>query len=227
MERSQIKKKAVIYVLLSFLSMMALFFLPAGTLHYWEAWVFMAVLFSAMMVVLFYLLRHDPELLARRLKLGQKEETPEFKGPWNLFLTILMALFILPGLDRRFGWSDIPPGIVLLGDGGVLAGYAFFFRTLKENSYASRVIEVAEGQKVIDTGPYRYVRHPMYTSIIIIYLAALLALGSWPAVVLMAVFLPFLMGYRIKIEEKVLLRDLPGYGAYMKKVKWRLVPYLW
>lgn len=227
MERSQIKKKAVIYILLSFLSMMALFFIPAGTLDYWEAWVFMAVLFSAMMVVLFYLLRHDPELLARRLKLGSKEETPEFKGLWNLFLAILMALFILPGLDRRFGWSDMPAGVVLLGDGGVLAGYAFFFRTLKENSYASRVIEVAEGQKVIDTGPYRWVRHPMYTSIIIIYLAALLALGSWPAVALMAVFLPCLMGYRIKIEEKVLLRDLPGYGAYMKKVKWRLVPYLW
>lgn len=222
-----LKRRSYKFLLVSALVLGCMLFIPAGTLNYWEAWLFLVVLFTPVVLVFSYLLRHDPELLERRLQMHEREEPLKLKGLVLLSLVILMSLFMIPGLDHRFGWSEVPAGIVLLADGAVLAGYYLFFKTLQENSYASRTIEVTQGQEVITTGPYSIVRHPMYTSVIIMYIAATLALGSWWAPILMAFYLPFYLRYRILAEEKVLLRDLPGYNAYLQKVKWRLIPHLW
>lgn len=202
----------------------AVLFLPAGTLRYWEAWVYLGILLPASLIFTAYLFRTDPELLERRMRTREKE--PEQRRFMALSVVCFLLMFLLPGLDHRYGWSSVPVPVVIAADALVLLGYGGFVRVLMENRYASRVIEVESGQKVISTGLYAHVRHPMYAAGSLMYVATPLALGSFWALV-PALFLPFLFAMRIRNEEEVLSRELEGYLEYMKKVRYRLVPHVW
>ncbi len=201
-----------------------LLFVPAGSIHYWEGWLYLGVLFIPIASAVLYLVRHDPELLERRMK--TREQESEQRTIITLSTIILLVGFVIPGLDYRFGWSDLPVAVVLAADGVVLLGYLIFFLTIRENSYAARVVEVEAGQKVIETGPYAVVRHPMYLGTILMFLATPLALGSfWALFVFLPV--PVLIILRIRNEEEVLVRELPGYAEYRQKTRYRLVPGVW
>lgn len=202
----------------------ALFFLTAGTLAYWQAWLYLAILISLMLSMMSYLIRTDPALLQRRMQTRERE-TPQ-KRIVAVSLLVFLVAFGLPGLDFRFGWSRIPLWGILAANAFVILGYGLFIWVMRTNSYASRVIEVAAGQKVIDSGPYAILRHPMYSATLILYFASMLALGSYWALIPMTLYLP-LLAVRIKNEEAVLRKDLPGYVEYCQKVRWRLLPGIW
>jgi len=202
----------------------ALFFGTAGTLDYWQAWVYLAVLYLPMTFVLVYLLRRDPELLERRLR--GREPLAAQRAIIVAATLVLLLAFIIPGLDRRFGWSNLPPPLVVAFDVIVLVGYAFFFLVLRQNSYASRTLQVEPGQRVVTTGPYRVVRHPMYLAVMVMYLASPLALGSVWAL-LPALLLPIFLVARIRSEERLLAHDLPGYREYQSTTEYALVPGIW
>ena len=210
--------------LMAFFALAAMFFLSAGTLAYWEAWLYLAILFIPMAFVMVYLLKNDPQLLERRMHMREREKAQKriISFSWLWFL----LAFLLPGLDHRFGWSDVPVGVVLLAAGLVLLGYGLVFWVFRANSYASRVIEVAQGQQVIDSGPYAIIRHPMYIGSIVLYVFSPLTLGSWWAMIPALPIIPILV-LRILNEEKLLVKDLPGYEAYRQKVKYRLLPGIW
>jgi protein-S-isoprenylcysteine O-methyltransferase Ste14 len=201
-----------------------MFFLSAGTIRYWYAWVFLAILFIPMFFVLLYLLRYDPALLERRMRTREKE-VPQ-KLIIRLSMIPFLAAFLVPGLDYRFGWSFVPVAVIIAADVVVFCGYIFFFLVLRENSYASRVVEVEKEQKVISTGPYAYIRHPLYSAVLLIYLFSPLALGSFWALIAM-IPLPFVLILRIKNEESLLKKELAGYEEYTGKVRYRLIPGIW
>ena len=202
----------------------AMFFLPAGTANYIEAWIYMAILFLPMTAVLLYYLKKDPELLRRRMQIHEREKEQK-RFVWISLLLFLLA-FLLPGFDYRYGWTTVPPALVAVADLLVLGGYGIFVLVLRENRYASRIVEVADGQTVVDTGPYAVVRHPMYSGVIVLYLCSPVALGSFLAVIPAALLIPILI-LRIRNEEDVLSRGLPGYDAYKKRVRYRLFPGIW
>ena len=217
-------KTVVIRLLLAFGLLAAAFFLPAGTLAYWEAWVYMGTLFVPLLFGAAYLFKNAPDLLERRMRTGEKE--PEQKLILRLSVPIFSLVFLLPGFDRRYGWSAMPPAIAIAADVMVLLGLALFALVLKENRYASRVIEIEKEQKVITTGPYALIRHPMYLAALLIYVFSPLALGSyWAAIP--AVLLIFILAARIRNEESVLLRELKGYREYTDQTKYRLLPGVW
>ena len=202
----------------------AIFFWPAGTFRYWQAWIYMGILLIPMSGVLIYFLKRDPAVLERRLRTKEKESRQRrvlILG-WPSFL----GTYLLPGFDRRFGWSAVPPALVIAADAVVLTGYLFFFYVLRENRFAGRTVEVDSGQSVITTGPYALVRHPMYASVLIQWLFTPLALGSYWAL-LPACLLPVILAARIVDEERVLSRELEGYRDYMGRVKYRLIPGIW
>jgi len=184
----------------------------------------MGILFTPMIFVLIYLLKKDPELLERRMKIKEKEE-PQ-KVFVKLSILVFFIAFIIPGFDYRFEWSEVPFIVIIIADLFIFIGYLLFFLVLKENTYASRIIEVEKGQKVISTGPYAIIRHPMYVDVLTMYILSPLALGSYWAV-LAILPLPVLVIFRIKNEEKILIDELPGYREYTQKVKYRLIPYIW
>lgn len=223
-EQKHLKKKIALLVPAVFLGLGLLFFVPAGTVDYWEAWVYCAVLLVPFLFVLTYLLRKDPELLARRIRIHEKESTQRriIKASGLIFLVGLL----IPGLDHRYGWSDIPVEAVLAADALVILGYALVFLVFLKNPFASRVVEVEPGQSVISSGPYAVVRHPMYLGTSIMWLATPVALGSYWALPVFLV-LPVVLVYRIMNEEEVLLRELPGYREYTRKVRYRLIPGIW
>jgi protein-S-isoprenylcysteine O-methyltransferase Ste14 len=202
----------------------AIIFLPAGTLAFWEAWLYLAVLLIPMSVVFNYLLHHDPELLARRVQWREKETAQ--RRIINLSLLYFLLAFMLPGFDRRWGWSDASWPVVLAADLVVMLGYTLFMLVLRENRYAARTIRVEEGQRVISSGPYAIVRHPMYLGALLMYLASPMALGSYWALVPALLIVPILVA-RILNEERVLERDLNGYLEYKQATRYRLVPGLW
>jgi len=199
-------------------------FLPAGTLLYWQGWVYIALLFIPMLLVLAYFLKHDPEVLERRLK--SREKVKEQKLIIKLFTVVYIAAFLLPGFDRRFGWSSVPTALIIVAEPTALGGYFLFFLALRENRYASRIVEVADAQKVITTGPYALVRHPMYLGFTLLFLATPLALGSFWAMIPFAMVVLVLIP-RILSEEKVLTAELEGYQEYKERVKYRLIPGIW
>lgn len=201
-----------------------LFFWPAGTFDYWQAWLWLVILFLPLMGMFAYLIKRDPALLERRVRTG--ETRPEQKRIIAISSIYLIFIFALPGLDKRFGWSSVPTWIVLLANALVLAAFLLNFLVIRVNSYASRVVEVQEGQQVITTGPYALVRHPMYTSIILIMLATPIALGSWWGVLPNIPFI-FLLAARAKNEEELLVNELAGYREYMQKTRYRLFPGIW
>jgi protein-S-isoprenylcysteine O-methyltransferase Ste14 len=204
--------------------LLAMFFLPAGTFAYWEAWVYLTVLLIPMLLVLIYLLRNDPELLERRMRMSEKES--EQKLIIKISYLYYLVVFLLPGFDKRFGWSNVPVVVVIVADILVLVGYGIFFLVLKENRYASRIIEVEQEQKVISSGPYAIVRHPMYVGVSLMYIFTPLALGSYWAAIPSLLIIPLLVA-RIRNEESVLGRELKGYKEYMQKTKYCLIPGIW
>lgn len=202
-----------------------IFFLSAGTVWYWQAWVYLAILFVPVTFVAAYLFKHSPDLLERRMRTKEKE--PRQNLIIRLGLIFFLITFAVPGLDRRFGWTSVPPSVVVLGDVMVIAGYALVAWVFKENRYASRIIEVEKGQTVVTTGPYRIVRHPMYLGTILMYGFTSLALGSyWALIPAVGLMVPVLVA-RIKNEEEVLARELKGYREYMARTRYRLIPGIW
>ena len=201
-----------------------LLFLPAGTLRFWNGWLFIALLFVPMLCLGAVLWVKAPELLEKRL--NAKEKQAQQKGVVGLSGMMFLAGFILAGLDRRFGWTKVPIWLILSAGILFLAAYALYAEVLRENAYLSRTVEVQAGQKVIDTGLYGIVRHPMYAATVLLFLSMPLVLGSF---VSFAVFLlyPVLIVLRIRNEEKVLEEGLEGYTAYKQRVKYRLIPFIW
>lgn len=223
-EHKKIRKKIALLFPIVLIVLGLMLFVPAGTLDYWEAWVYCAALLIPFLIVVTYLLRNDPELLARRIRLNEKESAQKKIISVSRFMFFI--IFLIPGLDHRFGWSDVPVGVVLAANTLVILGYLFVFLVFRENTYASRIVEIEHNQKVITTGPYARVRHPMYLGVSIMLLATPIALGSYWAFPAFMI-LPLILVYRIINEEEVLMRELPGYKDYMQKVKYRLVPGIW
>jgi protein-S-isoprenylcysteine O-methyltransferase Ste14 len=221
---ARVKRSIALRLSLAPIVLGILFFWPAGTLRYWQAWLYMGAMLIPMSGIIFYFLKKKPEVLERRLRIKEKEQRQKFIV---LFGTpILLGTNLLPGFDHRFGWSTVPPALAIASDVVVLAAYFLFFLVLRENPFAGRTVEVERGQKVITTGPYSLVRHPMYAVILILYLFTPLALGSYWTM-LPALLIPVLLVARIFNEEQVLSRDLAGYADYMRQVKYRLIPGIW
>ena len=201
-----------------------LLFFPAGTFNYFNAWLFMSLLFIPMFILGIFLFIKSPELLEKRLNAKEKEKTQ--KGVVGFSAILFLASFLIAGFDYRFDWSVIPMWCVILASVILLVSYGMYAEVMRENIYLSRTIEVQENQKVIDTGLYGIIRHPMYAVTIWLFLAIPIVLGSWWALLCMVPY-PFLIAIRILNEEKVLENNLSGYKEYKAKVKYRLVPFIW
>ena len=222
--RAQLAAKALLRCVAGFIILLAMLLLPAGTLAYWEAWAYIFVLFVSMALALVYLLVNDPELLERRMRM--KEKDPKQILIVKLGSVCYVFTFVVSGLDRRFGLSYVPGAAVVAADAIVLLGYGIIILALRENRYASRVVEVEMGQRVVATGPYAIVRHPMYLGVLVLFLFTPVALGSWwaliPALPLVAVLVA-----RIRSEEQLLSKELKGYEEYTRITRYRLLPGVW
>lgn len=217
--------KALAKCVTGLLCLGAVLFLPAGTLHYPGAWLLIAILFIPMVFLGVILYVKAPELLKKRL--NSKEENKDQKTIIALSSALFAAMFVLAGLDFRFGWSHLPTWMVIAAAVIFLIGYGLYAEVMRENAYLSRTVEVQEGQTVIDTGLYGVVRNPMYFATVLLFLAMPLVLGSLCAFLLMlAGYFP-IIAWRIRDEEKTLAEGLPGYRDYMAKVKYRLFPLIW
>lgn len=210
--------------LLGLIIMGALLFLPAGTLAYRGAWLFIALLFIPILIVGVVLLIKAPDLLRKRLAMKEREK--EQQGVVALSGLLLVASLVIAGLDYRFRWSHISSTIVTIAAVVLLVGYGLYAEVLRENAYLSRVVEVQEGQRVIDTGLYGIVRHPMYFAVSLLYLSIPIVLGSWWSLLLMSPCI-FLLVLRIRNEEQVLHQGLSGYTDYTKRVRYRMIPFVW
>ncbi len=202
----------------------ALLFLPAWTLHYPQGWLLMGILFVPMFLAGLVMMAKNPSLLQSRLNAKEKEREQSLV----VKLSGLMFLvgFVLAGLSFRFGWLMLPRWVSIVGAVLFLMSYALYAEVLRENTWLSRTIEVQEGQQVVSTGLYGVVRHPMYAVTLVLFLSMPLVLGSVVAFVVFLAY-PFIIAKRIRNEEEVLARELPGYTEYMQKVKWRLIPFVW
>jgi protein-S-isoprenylcysteine O-methyltransferase Ste14 len=207
--------------------MAALLFFPAGTFDYWQAWTFLSVYFACSLAITVYLMRKDPQLLQRRMSGGPFAEK-EFTQKIIMLLVSLgfVGLLVFPALDHRFAWSRMPTYMALVGDVLVALGFVAILFVFKENTFSSATIELAPGQKVVSTGPYAIVRHPMYASALVLLLGIPIALGSWWGLFILAAMMPGLI-WRLLDEENFLTRKLPGYPDYKKQVPRRLVPFVW
>ena len=216
--------KTLIALLLGMLITGAMLFLPAGTWNYPAAWLFMALLFTPVLLMGIVLMVKNPELLRKRLAMKEREKTQQ--GVVALSGLLLVASFIVAGIDYRFGWSHVSHAVVIIASAVLLIGYALYAEVLRENVYLSRVVEVQEGQRVIDTGLYGIVRHPMYSAVSLLYLSIPLVLGSWWALLVMSPCV-LLLATRIKNEEQVLREGLPGYVEYTQRIRYRMIPFVW
>lgn len=223
-ERKALIRKMLIRFAFFFPVLGLLTLLPAGTFHYWQFYAYCGLLIVPMLGVLVYFMKNDPKFLERRAKAREKEQQQILIG--MLSTLIFLAGFIVPGLDQRFAWSLVPGHITIVADIIILLGYLVIFIVFRQNSYASRIIEVDEEQKVISTGLYGIVRHPMYVGVLIMFIPTPLALGSYWGLIPFAL-LPVSMALRILNEEKVLKENLEGYREYCQKVKYRLIPFIW
>ena len=201
-----------------------LIFLPAGTLCYTHGWLLVGLLFVPMLIAGFIMMAKSPDFLKKRLDAKEKQATQ--KGVLAFSGLMFIAGFVVAGLDYRFGWSAMPSWVVITASLLFLVAYALYAEVMRENAYLSRTIKVEEGQTVVDTGLYGVVRHPMYAVTILLFLMIPLVLGSWYALIAFA-FYPAIIIVRLKDEEALLTRELPGYEDYKKKVKFRLIPFIW
>jgi protein-S-isoprenylcysteine O-methyltransferase Ste14 len=223
--------KLIIQALTTFLVGVAalglLLFLPAGTLNYWQAWVFILVFMASVDAIGLYLALKNPVLLERRKKFGPAEEqSPAQKIAISIGVLALLGVFVFAAFAHRFGWSSVPPYISLAGDVLVAVGLFMEWIVFRENSYGGSTIEVVADQKVVSTGPYALVRHPMYAGVLIMIAGIPLALDAWWGLAIFLAALPGLI-WRILDEEKLLKKDLPGYVEYTQKVRYRLLPLIW
>jgi protein-S-isoprenylcysteine O-methyltransferase Ste14 len=220
-------RRSFIGLLVLFLVTASLIFGGAGTFCYWQAWIFLAIYFATASAMTFYLIRNDPALAARRMSGGPwAEREPAQKIIMSLASAGFIGLILLPAIDHRFAWSDLPISAVLIGDVIILLGWLGIFFVFRENSFSSATIEVSADQRVISTGPYAWVRHPMYAAGLVMLLGIPIALGSaWGVLVVIAI-IPALI-WRLVDEEDFLTRNLPGYRAYQDRVRYRLVPRVW
>ncbi|MBR5315997.1 MAG: isoprenylcysteine carboxylmethyltransferase family protein [Firmicutes bacterium] len=201
-----------------------LIFLPAGTFDYWQGWLLMGILFVPMLCAGLVMLAKNPALL--RSRLDAKEEQKDQDLVVKLSGLMFLAGFIVAGLGIRFDWYVVPKIVVIIAAVLFVIAYILYAEVLRENTYLSRTIEVQEGQTVVDTGLYGIVRHPMYSVTLLLFLSMPLVLGSVYAFLIFLVY-PFIIAKRIKGEEAFLKQELDGYGEYMKKVKYRMIPYIW
>jgi protein-S-isoprenylcysteine O-methyltransferase Ste14 len=209
------------------LVMGAALFISAGSMHYWQAWVYLTVFGGCTILITNYLALYDRELLAGRVQAGPVAETrPVQRVIQSMASLFFITLFIVPGLDCRFSWSHVPPALSLISDVFVALGFLIVFLTFRENTYTRSTIEVSANQRVITTGPYSVVRHPMYAGAMLLLLFTPIALGSWVALPLV-VPLALVIAARIRDEEAFLSANLDGYVEYRRRVRYRLVPYIW
>jgi protein-S-isoprenylcysteine O-methyltransferase Ste14 len=204
-----------------------LLFLPGWSFNYWQAWIFLAVFSLAVFLITFYFLKKDPSLIQSRVKAGPAAEQQKSQKIIQALASIFFILpFITASIDHRLGWSRVPTWIVLLGDILVALGLYIVFLVFKENTFTSAAIEVADQQRVISTGPYAVIRHPMYAGAFIMLLGVPLALGSWWAFIFIVLLFAAIV-WRLLDEEKFLSKNLPGYADYRQKVRYRLIPFIW
>jgi protein-S-isoprenylcysteine O-methyltransferase Ste14 len=204
-----------------------LLFLPAWTFHYWQAWVFILVFLLAANAIGVFLSLKDQALLERRKNVGPKaEQNPVQKIIMSVALIALTGLFVFSGLDHRFGWSEMPVFVPLVGEVLVVVGFGINYVVFRENTFGSSNIATEAGQKVISTGPYALLRHPMYAGVLVLLVGVPLSLGSYWGLLVLAIAIPGLI-VRILDEENFLKKELLGYSEYMKKVRYRLIPYIW
>jgi len=220
---TDLARKSIIGFIQLIIGLGIMLFAPAWTIDFWQAWVYMFVFGASVVLIFVYLYKNNPKLLERRLNRTEKEKSQK-RIQLYVFITYIGAL-ILPSLDHRFLWSDVPFLVVMVGDVLVALGYFLIFIALKENTFAAATIEVTPDQKVIATGPYAIIRHPMYSGAIVMLLGTPLALGSWWGLFM---FIPsaFTIEWRLLDEEKILFQSLSGYREYCQKVRYRLVPWL-
>jgi len=220
-------RKTLIGILRTFVMLVAVIFLPVWTLRYWQGWLCLAAFFVPACMITVWVARNDPALLERRLKAGPKAEKEKGqKIVQAIAAVVFLGDFAVPAFDHRLGWSRMPAWAEMAGVVMMLVGFAITFIVFRENTYTSGIIEVAENQKVISTGPYARVRHPMYSGALIMLFGIPLALGSWWGLL---VNVPMLGGivWRLLQEEKFLVGKLPGYAGYLESVRYRLVPFVW
>jgi protein-S-isoprenylcysteine O-methyltransferase Ste14 len=214
--------------LLRFLTILALLlFLPAGTPDYWQAWIFLAVFFVSVLLITLYLMKKDSKLLERRMNAGPGAEKERSQKIIQSLATIgFIAVIVFPAVDHRFGWSSVPLPVAIAGDALVALGLLIIFFVFKENTFTSSVIEVDPEQRVIATGPYALVRHPMYVGALVMLLGVPLALGSWWGL-FTVIPITLVIVWRLVDEERFLVKNLSRYSEYQNKVRYRLVPFIW
>jgi protein-S-isoprenylcysteine O-methyltransferase Ste14 len=224
---NSLNRKAFGGLLVLFTVMAVLLFITAGTLAYWQAWLFLAVYFASSLSITLYLIKHDPKLLARRMSGGPTAEKEPAQKIIMWFTSLgFIGLLVVPALDHRFAWSHMPSAVAVAGNVLMAVGWLAIYFVFKENSFTSATIELAPDQKVISTGPYAVVRHPMYCGALVMLLGIPIALGSWWGVLALVAIVPALV-WRLLDEERFLAKNLPGYVAYQAKVRFRLVPRVW
>lgn len=216
--------QAILKFMLGVILVGGLIFLPAGTLSYFNGWLLMSILFVPMLLVGFLMLFKSPELLKKRLNAKEKRKTQDIVV--KLSALMFVTSFVLAGLGYRFEWYTLPLGASIGGAIAFLVAYILYAEVLRENKYLSRTIEVQEGQKVVDTGLYGIVRHPMYSATLLLFLSMPIVLGSIYALIPFLAY-PFIIAARIKNEEELLEKELIGYTEYKTKVKYKLIPFIW
>jgi protein-S-isoprenylcysteine O-methyltransferase Ste14 len=218
--------KIIIRVLLIFIFLDLLLFLTAGSIRYTEAWIYTCVLFVPALFVIGYFFHKDPDFIGSRI-LKRREQVQIHRSLQNIFSIVFFIGLFVPGFDFRYGWSNVPMSVVILSDTMVFLGYMLVARVMEENRYATAIIEISKEQKIIETGPYKILRHPMYTGGLIFVLFSPLALGSYWALIPFSVSTAIALVLRIINEEKFLMTNLPGYSEYCQKTKYRIIPFVW
>ena len=216
--------EAILKFLLGIVMVGLLVFVPANTINYWNGWLFMGILFIPMFIAGIIMMIKSPDLLRKRLnakeKEGEQKQVILFSG------LMFLSGFIIAGLNYRYGWIIVPNSVIIISSITFILSYIIYAEVLRENAYLSRTIEVQENQRVIDTGLYGIVRHPMYAATILLFLSIPLILGSVISFIIFLVY-PIIIAKRIKNEEEVLEKELEGYSEYKKKVKYKLIPFIW
>jgi protein-S-isoprenylcysteine O-methyltransferase Ste14 len=224
LQATSLNVKALLGLVFLALAMALLVFIAAGTLRYWQGWLFLVVFFAAGLLHTLYGMKKDPALLQRRLAGGPMAERSSTQRTIMFFVSLgFIGLLVAPVLGWRFGWGTLPLAVVLAGDALIVVGFFITLLAFRENTFAAANVDVFAGQRVISSGPYAVVRHPQYAGAILYLLGIPLALGSWWGLLVFAAMMPFLI-WRLLDEERLLARELPGYADYRNRLRWRLIP---